>query len=298
MKIFILLSLIFFNTIGSAQEWAPVGAKWHYDILYAFSPDVGYHEVYCDSIVEIDGKSCKRINIDYAACNNYFSQKLFTYSQGDTLMVYDPQLGIFQMLYNFGAEPGDKWNYLIVEYFEGSIDTIQIQVDSIGQEYINGTALKKQFVSYTYPEEYHFNTQGIVLEKLGDIVFLANINTSFYGFCDADFIVYLRCYEDTEIGFYSTEHRDSCTWSYKWGSSYKTINEENLRIFPNPVNNILYFSTTELPYKYQIFNGLGQLILTGEGQNTDVSALAEGLYIIVLDSGFKKTTTLFIRHEP
>lgn len=51
MKIFFLLSLIFLFTPGTSQEWAPVGAKWHYDILYAFSGDVDYHEVYCDSIV-------------------------------------------------------------------------------------------------------------------------------------------------------------------------------------------------------------------------------------------------------
>ncbi|HAQ37273.1 MAG TPA: hypothetical protein DCX89_00730 [Saprospirales bacterium] len=295
MKFIILLSLIFYFIPGTAQEWAPVGAKWHYDILYAFSGDVGYHEVYCDSIVEIAGKSCKRINIDYAACNNYFTQKLYTYSQGDSLMVYDPQLDIFQMLYNFGAEPGDKWNYLIVEFFEGSIDTLQIQVDSIGLEYINGTALKKQYISYTYPEEYQLYTHGIVMEKLGDIVFLANINTSFYGLCDVDFIGFLRCYEDAEIGFYSTELRDSCTWSFKWGSSFKTIYEESIRIFPNPVDKNLYFSTTDITCKYQIFNGLGQIMMTGEGRSTDVSGLAEGLYIIVLDNGIEKATTLFVK---
>ena len=63
MRTFIFfITLFIFSLKALSQEWAPVGAEWYYDKTYAFSGNINYEYVYCDSIVSFHDIDCKRIN--------------------------------------------------------------------------------------------------------------------------------------------------------------------------------------------------------------------------------------------
>ena len=72
-----------------------------------------------------------------------------------------------------------------------------------------------------------------------------------------------------------------------------TIIEENacqFSLYPNPTNNILYINGGESKFSYTMFNGMGQMVVTGEAQGSEqisVEGLAKGIYFIRLTNGMQ-----------
>ena len=67
------------------------------------------------------------------------------------------------------------------------------------------------------------------------------------------------------------------------------VNENILRIYPNPASNKIHCQTSEL-YQYSLVDSKGSVILKGQignDQSANVSNLASGLYLLNLvnDSG-------------
>lgn len=81
--------------------------------------------------------------------------------------------------------------------------------------------------------------------------------------------------------------------------SLSTINNSitKTNIFPNPVKDILYFSTSQIVDNAIIYDTLGRKILEQNqpGTNISVSELASGNYIVKITSGIKTTTEKFIK---
>ena len=63
--------------------------------------------------------------------------------------------------------------------------------------------------------------------------------------------------------------------------SVQSKGNDKLKVYPNPVSNILTIET-EVNTDFQIINLLGQAILTGKttAQRIDVSALPQGSYVL------------------
>jgi len=56
-------------------------------------------------------------------------------------------------------------------------------------------------------------------------------------------------------------------------------------IYPNPTSSILNIRSNSSMVKYSIFNLCGKKVLSGVGQQVDVSVLKSGLYMLTLDDG-------------
>jgi len=304
MKAVHLISLIFLTYISYAQEWSPLGAEWYYDVTHNFSGNIDYLKVYCDSSVNIKGIDCKRINIDYCACNNHFCQKLYTYDRNDTVFFYNPDIDTFQILYNFTALQGDSWIIITKDYDE-SYDTIVVQVDSVKSTVINGKILKKLYVTYNYlnfhdPLPDTLKEGSKIIETLGDLEFLINIFDRFYAMCDGAYIHLLRCYEDTILGFYSTGLRDSCTYEYVWTSIDNKQFSEPLKIYPNPTTGIITITSNKVDnIHYEIYDARGLLFEKGIETEIDLSDFKPGIYHlrITLDNKYYRTIKI-IKHLP
>ena len=67
------------------------------------------------------------------------------------------------------------------------------------------------------------------------------------------------------------------------GSDILDIPEENIRIYPNPVQNILYIESANVP-EYQIFDVDGRCLLKGENSSIDVSILKTGTYLLLINN--------------
>lgn len=298
MKKIIIFLIFFLPVSGISQEWSPVGAEWYYDVSYAFSGDIDFHRVFCDSIVDISGTACKRINIDFWSCNAFYHGKIYTYEQDDALMIYEPMLDTFQTLYDFSAVPGDSWEFLTVDE-SNIVDTIVISVDSVDMVLINEIPLKRQFVTYTYNYfDFPYENNGMVIQKLGDLTFLANIESKLYSFCDVQFIHSLRCYQDAEIGLYSTGLRDSCTYQFVWDSTIDLKQNGSVRLFPNPFTDELQIEAVDSYIFYNIFDINGQKIRSGHENVLNLETLNPGLYIIQVFFDSKVYTSRIVKTSP
>jgi hypothetical protein len=290
----LLVLLIALPVLMQGQEWAPIGAEWHYDITYAFSGDIDYQRVYCNSIVNVKGIDCKEINIDYCACNNHFCKKLYTYQADDTIFFYNPDVDTFQILYNFNASPNDTWTITYKDLDE-RFDTVTIQVDSVLPITINSRVLKKQYVTYYYDyktdTDKGFGERSVIIETLGDMNFLINIHDMYYSLCDDDNINGLRCYKDPQFGFYSSDLRTSCDYTYKWTST-QDLSISYLEPFPNPVLDYLKISIDDKSdIFYELFEVDGQLIKSGNDNIVDMREYLPGLYFIKIYENNKTMKT-------
>lgn len=70
-----------------------------------------------------------------------------------------------------------------------------------------------------------------------------------------------------------------------------TVIEENVdhfSLYPNPASNILYIEGGNSEFTYEMFNGMGQMVVTGKAQGSEqisIEGLTKGIYFIRLTNG-------------
>lgn len=105
--------------------------------------------------------------------------------------------------------------------YDNNLDTINVSIDSISPIVINGKSLKRLHVPYyLLTEEYPYSYNSIIIEKIGDIQYMFNYYPSASVACDGNYSAGLRCYQDSELGFYSTGIADSCDYIYIYMEKY------------------------------------------------------------------------------
>ena len=81
----ILVSIVY----SSAQNFAPIGAEWHFEKRFAFRGDVDYVKIICNDTILINGKLCQRLEkINNIICNNRPDVE-YVFSNGDSVFLYD-----------------------------------------------------------------------------------------------------------------------------------------------------------------------------------------------------------------
>jgi hypothetical protein len=86
------------------------------------------------------------------------------------------------------------------------------------------------------------------------------------------------------------------------GNSINSIeNIQNIKLFPNPVNNILTLSTDNNNERVEIYNIIGEKVLSFYKQKADlrinVNILNKGMYFVKLyDNKFGIKTSSFIKN--
>ena len=72
--------------------------------------------------------------------------------------------------------------------------------------------------------------------------------------------------------------------------------EKSFKIYPNPVQNILYVKGSSEAYSIEIYSLIGQLVKTVSNANEiDVSLLSQGVYLIRISNENVSTTQRFIK---
>ena len=300
MRILVIMQLIMLPVMGFGQDWSPIGAEWYYDITYAFSGNIDYHRIYCDSVISINGTDCKRIDIDYCACNNYFCDQLYTFAQNDTIFFYNPDVNSFQILYDFSAVLGDEW--IINTKDDDILQEIVVHIDSVSVMDINSFNLPVFYVTYSYFYDVGFGLEdgntynSTIIKNIGDLNFLINVISPWVGACDVDYLSNLRCYQDSQLGFYSNGYRDSCDYRYVW-TSLREDQNASLKLYPNPVTDVLNiendFSTNRSFYLYDVN---GRLVIRGNSTKIDLSYLQSGLYFLNIINNNSSETYRIIKH--
>lgn len=258
---------IFFASQAQTNNFAPIGAKWWYGFAWNgidFPTMYYYVESKADTVVY--GKICRKL--ESSIIYEFSEEKIcnfYLYENNDTIYYsIDTVLGekidtSFHILYDFSADVGDSWEVHSGDY--NGIVTNEIcpddigsfvVVDSIGTDLIEGLNLER--ISY-HSELSDFGTWsfgGDAYRLFGGTSSLLPIT----GCIVKDpFPDYLLCYEDPSVGILHFIDWDEC-------ALFLNINQynENLKIFPNPTNNILFLSNISSIAKIELYNLSGSLL--------------------------------------
>lgn len=279
------------NLFSNAQTtWAPVGAIWHYEYHGGWGEYISYITLEATKDTVILGKDCRKLEQRGPGSNpdQWTSDNYFTYESNDTAWMFDGTE--FRMLFDFGANEGESWEAYGPSFGGICIDSLTtVNIDSIGNETINGVELK--YLKASTPEPgWGFNNcsdweeNHKIIQKIGPMEFLFPQET-----CGADMptVCFLRCYEDDEIGFYTTGIADSCT--YEHGVGIEEIEVDNrIQLYPNPVTDDLVIelkdidskvSTCNVQIKDTFGNTIKVLELTQKVNTIPISGLNAGVYL-------------------
>jgi hypothetical protein len=299
-RLFVFLAFLIMIPLSYAQEFAPIGSEWHYTERFAFSGDVDYLVIKSVKDTLIKERQCKQLDCDRLCWNPSGTQ--YANYKNDSLFFYDSKLDSFQLISDFNAQKGDSWPILI-EDWDKTIDTVRVIVDSTSSIDINGNDLRVLFVNYhlidyndvSLVQDYYYPSK--IIELIGDTDYFFNFPNETGLMCDANRSGGLRCYEDSNIGFYTTGIADSCTYTYKWTGIESISFDKNINVFPNPTDGIIHFDNSfGLGNSAEIYNLDGKIILTKSLDSDsflDLTDLPNGVYILILKSegrvsGFSK----------
>lgn len=282
-----------------AQDFAPIGAKWYYTENFASTGDKAYLKIESVKDTLVQGKNCKLLRkTKVLQCSNRGDTEI-VYSQDSAVYFWDKDFDKFQKLYDFKVATGGFWTILIKHELSNP-DTIKVVVDSITTTKILNKTLKVLNVSYhTSYSAYGSHYTSKIIYPIGDFTYLFNLYPYWSGACDFNYSGGLRCYEDSEFGYYSTGIADSCTYTYKW-TSIKSIKDKQLKVDlgPSPTKGLIKISCYDnINYKICLLDNLGRLIKTGNFQketNLDISSYPNGMYFILIqdDKGMTNNTKI------
>lgn len=290
--------LSFSAIVFYAQEFAPVGAEWYYDESYAFSGDIDYIKFTSEKDTLINNQLCKKITKRHKILCNDRPYTEYVYASNDTVYFLDTIFNEFQVLYVFSADPLDSW-IIKVKDEDHEIDTVSITVNSVSTIEINGQDLRALDVTYFKNDEQRPESRtSTIIEKIGDIEYMFNWYPWSTLACDGNISNGLRCYQDSEIGLYSSGIRDSCEYTYIWTGVFE-IEESNLfHLYPNPAQDYTMLEIESMrKYLIEIFDSNGKLIKSKMSEDStcclDLSLIENGYYLIRISKnnqliGYKK----------
>ncbi len=202
LRLITTLPLIFtvFTVFTQTNNFAPIGATWHYHDIYGIDFDdtvyiTGYNKIVCEIDTLIEGITCRKLHSSYFDPGGYLDQEKFYYTYESDGKVYFYVDGKFVLLYNFTGE-----NWYAHDVFYGSGDSVLITVDSVVFELYDGSLLKTLYIQSDITSSLLFPSNKLV-EKIGPFCYLFLRNGGDDSFPPSG----LRCYEDDEISYYVNE---------------------------------------------------------------------------------------------
>ncbi len=289
-----------------AQEWAPVGAKWHMSEGYGWAPYLGYHGMESIKDTIIGGKTarmCREFDYHHQNDSLYYFTRHYFYDSLDKVFFYDEPLDQWNLLYDFSKQVGDTifytWNDILIP------DTVRFYniVDSVYTININGVNRKAQDVIQGMDSSMHAiwldwfggtNIQGIGRNYS---MFPTPHNSDRYEF-------ELRCYEDSILGLYTNPtfslwHPNVNCDSVVFLNITDKI-ETSINIFPNPANSYLKVSGVEKASQIRVLNLNGTVVMTKDADtdaSIDIQALSNGIYIIEIINSDQVIRKNFIKND-
>jgi hypothetical protein len=297
--IYLIILLLVCNVIR-AQDFAPVGAKWHFSYGHNY---ISYESVK-DTV--IGGKLCKVIETHASTQENPTEiVRVSVHSNAGKIEVF--KFNNFYTLYDFNASIGDSWLLPSVLFdeinWQYACDSFAIAtVTNISTRTINGRELKVLSVDLAGTSHDWFGENSSTVVEFIEVI--GSLNTLFPRprcIIGGDMASPLRCYFDPLFGQYETNIVDSCTAIIVDTGINLLLSEINqIKIAPNPTTNktfeILGIEST--PINIQIVDLNGRLLYKKEiNENEKISLpdLTEGVYFLkVTDKNYNSKTVKLI----
>lgn len=275
MKKLTFVFLLLFPLSLISQEFAPVGALWHYT-QWTINPEViSFKTIESVSDTSIDGTPCRKLIEVERYIDTIGTTTHFMYSHNDSVFFFADEE--FHLLYDFGAITGDTIFLDYFQTFNGS--PLKMIIDSTGIVDVSGEQRKIQFISCG---------DGIVIE-FGQHV-ISGIGNTWFMFPTLDGTINgpLRCYQDNDTPLYLSPFHNSGGWNSEDCEEIITSIEETnssfeLTVFPNPTKDEINIRGLKQKARYILRNNQGKLVKQGytiPSSRIEVSELPSGIYII------------------
>ena len=287
MKNFLLL-LTFISTGLFAQDasWFETGATWTYQYKENGFMEVETH-LAIFSITEqttLNGQACAKMeatgnNSNPLNCNAAWPP-YYLYESDDSIFFATDYDNTFRLAYDFGAEPGDTWEFIVpIDIFE--TETVyMVTVNNVTTTEIDGQELKQMNLNYQHisGDDSYIGWQNLpVTEKIGAVPFLIPFGK--WSVCENHFNDSIRCYSDSQIAYLAPDF-SSCFLGLN-----DTRPEVNMGIYPNPAQNTFTLEVWDNRIlEIQIYTVSGKRIFSNGFDNhkieVNTSAFKAGLYHI------------------
>jgi hypothetical protein len=294
-KLFFVFVFTIFYT--SAQEFAPVGAKWIYSDEHLLPTPNNFTERYPDTLFVLgeemyQGKLCKKIKGNLGGHLPDVASEEYHYVHQDQNQVYAYYSGLdtFQKIFDFDAQVGDSFKVYLdngnwIDSTTGTLyDTVLVHIDSVytelsGSTMIPGYTFSKTHSGIDYNGNYHKSTIHGYQANLhfGATAYLLPFYNMLY-VCPA-FIGerYLCMYiHDTDTVERTYNGLPSCTFNNI------DVEEEALSTLRHwVVNNILYFDIDQELKTIEVISVTGKKILEKKNiKSIDLNSLNNSVYMI------------------
>jgi len=276
MKKILLLILTGISLLTFGQEFAPLGATWHYS-LGSINPGYeSFKTIKSISDTTINGIVCKKLVEEE---NGTSVKTHFVYSKNDSVFFYADEA--FHLLYDFNAVAGET---IILDYYaQGTTDQepLKLFVNSVETININGEDRIVQ--DLTGINELAITFGGKVIQGIGNIHFLfPRLEMSFDG--------PLRCYEDSFTGLFLNPYYTSSIWNQQdCEQIIMNLNdlelENEIIVYPTPtLNRITIRNITQIT-EFRILNNNGKTVKNGfvnSSGEIKINELSCGFYFLEL----------------
>jgi hypothetical protein len=283
---YLLLATILFSTIKvKAQALVPVGTKWYYGVnIYDVDPPDTYPFSY--ECIRLETRNNKTYSVIK------YGDSLF-YLRSDSGKVYQWVLSQDYLVFDFTKNVGDtivlgnrNTSYQILEkYYTKNYSS----TDSL-------LTFKLLSISY-FPIYWVANVCEKILKTGG------YTNHYLTDLDDGDFLMgeinfRLRCFDIPTIAdsFHLTKPGTPCDYKGKWflGAELgikEITQDKSLKVFPNPVTDVLTISSEKIISNIDFFNLEGRKVLSIPTHDNSISinlhlfGLKNGLYLLTIKSG-------------
>ena len=290
-KLFFTFSFILFVVNLNAQtEFAPIGAEWYYSYSDGYGPEKHFNHVISEKDTIVEGNTCRVLRQYYDNSTVASEKYIVKQEQGKVYYYYQDK---FHLLLDFDAEVNDiiepTFIYRKSDFehysYKDTVLSVKYLVEDItinAQNLKTFTAKGMDEVDYGdgihRPPRIYAYTERIGL--YGEFMPMFN-NTSYP--C-IEYYRGLRCYSDADISLVSDEWAAmSLLCSYPVDLGTHTLNDENIKIYTNPVNDHIFVFTND-GGNIKIIDVSGKVVYVSKISNgmNEISTnhLPQGVYFV------------------
>jgi hypothetical protein len=275
-KILLLFVILTLNKIGFCQyvHFPDSNALWILDFV---GPEV--YAVNGDTTINNVGYK------KYFVCNfcvNILPTTLYGFLREDTLTKkvfgFTTDTTSEQLLYDFSLNVGDTTS--VFSFMWGTYGYAFVKVSAIDSILILGQYRKRLAIvdlggnSNSYPEFW--------IEGIGSTfgLFKSGITGHPPNSWGGLGVPQLVCFQQNDSLLYHNQNFSGC-YPNQWLGNRSSLKDKTIQIFPNPVNDKIYFANLTTNSIVSIYNSLGQMQETNSKLNNngiDISNLAKGFY--------------------
>jgi hypothetical protein len=292
--IIIFLSLCFYPVILNAQDtpWLEVGSEWTYQHGFIDGPDLYQVKYGITEETTHAGKSCYKMEkLDFGGgllgCMA-LQAPFYFYVSNDSLYYSVDELDYWRLAIDFGAEPGDSWDFVTGM---GTTTLYTAHVDSVNDIEVEGHTLRQLVISYSFdiesgdPYKVELYPETIIVTEVIGAADLFFVPFGKGAACDMHWGEKLHCFSSPSFDYFNPPF-ENC----ELFTSVESMEEIGVHIFPNPAVNRVHLAAShgQPLERVDIFSLSGKRVINHSPQSgnvwLDVSALPAGMYLIHVHS--------------